>query len=228
MPASATRKVSRAGPPIATHRAVGAPAWLMASLPQGNAQGQRSRTASAATHQPATASGHARSRSSSRWPTASTAKTIASAIASAAQTYQATLTSQESSGTKNARPKARPTSAAPRNVLRQSATASRAGPAAASGHAPTGGNAAARARPPAMATGTASRVRRPPESPQAPAPEPGARPAAGRAWRQRWRAGPARLLLLAAESPRSCERSRAWHRRVPPDGSRLRVVRMGS
>ena len=60
--------------PTATQRTVGAWAWLMASLPHGKPpQGQRSLNASAATHQPATASGHQRRLSSSRCATANTA-----------------------------------------------------------------------------------------------------------------------------------------------------------
>ena len=106
-PVSASRNVSSGGPPTVTHRTVGAWAWLMASRPHGNAYGHRARTASAATHQAATATGHTGSRSISRWPIASSAKMTASAPASAAQAYQARLISQDSSGTKNASPNTR-------------------------------------------------------------------------------------------------------------------------
>ncbi len=69
-PISATTKVSTGGPPIAAQPCVGTPAWLIASLPQGKPpQGQRSLNASAATHQPATASGQQRRLSSSRCAT---------------------------------------------------------------------------------------------------------------------------------------------------------------
>ena len=77
-PVSATRKVTNAGPPIATQRTAGEVAWLITSRPHGKpSHGQRLRTASQVTHQPATATGHARSRSSSHWPTTSTAKITA-------------------------------------------------------------------------------------------------------------------------------------------------------
>ena len=149
-PASAIRKVSSGGPPTDTQRTVGACAWLIASLPQGKPpQGQRSRKASTATHQPATATGHARNRSSSRWPTVSTAKMTASLTARAAHAYQARFSTQESSGTKKARPKISPIANDPRRPCRHSATASRAGPAAASGQMPYGGKAAVSAAPPA-------------------------------------------------------------------------------
>ena len=58
VPVSATTKERTGGPPIAAQPCVGSPAWLIASLPHGKPpQGQRSLNASAATHQPATASG---------------------------------------------------------------------------------------------------------------------------------------------------------------------------
>ncbi len=154
-PVSATRKVSRGGPPIAAQCAAGEPAWLIASRPHGNAYGQRARMASAATHQAATATGQPGSRSSSRWPMASTPKITASATASAIHAYQATLTSQEISGTKNARPKSRPRPNAVRSRCACSATTSSAGPTAASGQNPIGGNAPTRARPPAVAASRA-------------------------------------------------------------------------
>ena len=105
----ATTKESTGGPPIAAQPCVGSPAWLIASRPHGKPpHGQRSRNASAATHQPATASGHQRRLSSSRWAMANTAKMSAEAMASATQANQARLTTQASSGMKNARPKAKP------------------------------------------------------------------------------------------------------------------------
>src|SRR5580704_14970936 len=110
--------------------------------------------ASAATHQPATASGQPGSRSSRR-PTASTPKINASAMASAAHAYQATLTSQDSSGTKNAMPKTSPMTNDARSPWRYRAITSRAGPTAASGQRPAGGNATASATPPAAAASRA-------------------------------------------------------------------------
>src|SRR5262249_61634297 len=81
--AGARRRVRSGAPPIAAQGAAGAPAWLIASLPHGNAYGHRARNASAQTHQPATASGQARRPSSRRRPTASTAKITPSPAASA-------------------------------------------------------------------------------------------------------------------------------------------------
>ena len=139
-PVSATTKESTGGPPIAAQPCVGSPAWLIASLPHGKPpHGQRSLNASAATHQPATASGHQRRLSSSRWATANTAKMSAEAMASATQANQARLMTQASSGKKNARPKARPTVNAPRSERPYSATTSSAGLTTASGQTPTGG-----------------------------------------------------------------------------------------
>ena len=109
-PTSATMKVSAGGPAMAAQPCVGTPAWLIASLPQGKPpQGQRSLNASAATHQPATASGHQRRLSSSRCATVNTAKMSAEAMASATQANQARLITQATSGKKKARPKTRPT-----------------------------------------------------------------------------------------------------------------------
>ena len=160
VPVSATTKESTGGPPIAAQPCVGSPAWLIASLPQGKPpQGQRSLNASAATHQPATASGQQRRLSSSRWATANTAKMSAEAMASATQANQARLMTQASSGKKNARPKTRPTAKAPRSERPDSATTSSAGLTTASGQAPTGGNAAASSRPPASAASSAQRSR---------------------------------------------------------------------
>src|SRR5215470_5687709 len=155
LPTRASRKLSRGAPPMAAHGAVGAPAWLMASLPHGNAYGHRARSASAATHQPATASGQARSRSSICWPMVSSAKITASAAASAAQAYQATLISQDSSGTNRASPNTSPITKLARRLRRQSATTSSAGPSGASGHRPSGGKAAVSTSPPARAMSSA-------------------------------------------------------------------------
>src|SRR5580700_8450139 len=97
--ARATRNVRNAGPPTATQRIVGAVAWLMTSRHHGKPpQGPRSRTASATTHQPATATGQALSRSRNDWPIVSTEKITASPVARATQTYQARFTSQDSRG----------------------------------------------------------------------------------------------------------------------------------
>src|SRR5215472_18788378 len=155
LPTSASRKVSRGAPPMAAHGAVGAPAWLMASLPHGNAYGQRLRSASAATHQPATASGQARSRSNICWPMVSSAKITASEAASAAQAYQATLISQDSSGTNRASPNTSPITKLARRLRRQSASTSSAGPSGASGHRLSGGKAAVSSSPPARAMSSA-------------------------------------------------------------------------
>src|SRR6201996_4495564 len=160
VPVSATTKVSAGGPKIAAQPCVGSPAWLIASLPHGKPpQGQRSLNASAATHQPATASGHQRRLSNSRWATANTAKMRAEAMASATQANQARLMTQATSGKKNARPKTRPTVNAPRSDRPDSTTTSSAGLTTASGQAPTGANAAASSRPPASATSSAQRSR---------------------------------------------------------------------
>ena len=113
VPASATRKVSSGGPPIATHRAVGASAWLMASrapretAPRATGRGPPRRRPTSRRRPAATP----RSRSSSRWPSGQHARTSPPRrSASAAQAYQATLTSQESSGTKNAQAECQPES----------------------------------------------------------------------------------------------------------------------
>ena len=159
-PVSATTKESTGAPPIAAQPCVGSPAWLIASLPHGKPpHGQRSLNASAATHQPATASGHQRRLSSSRWAMANTAKISAKATASATKANQATLMTQASSGKKNARPKTRPTANAPRSERPYSTTTSSAGPTTASGQTPAGGNAAASSRPAASATSSAQRSR---------------------------------------------------------------------
>ena len=64
------------------------------------------------------------------------------ATASANHTYKASLTSQDSSGTNRAKPNASPHANEPRRLRPVSASTSRAGPAAASGQASTGGKAA--------------------------------------------------------------------------------------
>ena len=86
---------------------------------------------------------------------ASTAKMTVSASASASHAYQATLRVQDSSGKKKAAPNTSPVSSEARSDRPDSATASSAGPATASGQIPAGGNAAARARPPARAVKSA-------------------------------------------------------------------------
>src|SRR5262249_25699033 len=103
-PASASRRLSNGGPPIATQPVVGAVAWLIASRPHGKPHGQRSCTASTTTHQPATGSGQNRSRSNCGSASARPAMVSASATARANQAYQATLISQDSSPTKNTSP----------------------------------------------------------------------------------------------------------------------------
>ena len=158
-------------PPIATHRAVGAAAWLMASLPQGNATA----TGPGAPRRPPTTRDRDRpARQLEQQPLAQAkiAKMTASARASAAHAYQATLTSQDSNGTKKARPKASPQPSDPRRLRPDSATASSAGPAAASGHAPTGGNAADRPGRPRDQQQRPARGE-PAERPGAPGPRPG-------------------------------------------------------
>src|SRR5215469_18213702 len=159
-PKSATANVSTGAPPIAAQPLVGAVAWLIASLPHGKPpHGQRSLNASSATHQPATATGQPGKFSSRRWAIASTARMTAEAPASAAQAYHATLSTHDSSGKKKAMPKTSPTRNEARSDRPDSAIASSAGPAAASGQMPPGGNAAASARPPASAVASDHRSR---------------------------------------------------------------------
>src|SRR3984885_9027001 len=135
-PKSATANVSTGVPPIAAQPLVGAVAWLIASLPHGKPpHGQRSLSASSATHQPATATGQPGKLSSTRWAIASTARMTAEAAASATQANEA------------------------RSDRPDSAIASSAGPAAASGQIPAGGKAAASARPPASPVASAQRNR---------------------------------------------------------------------
>src|SRR5215472_3514092 len=166
-PVSATRKVSSGTPPTATQRTSGATDWLMASRPQGKAKGHRSRSASAATHQAATAAGQNGRSSSSRWPTQSRAKMTASDPASAAHAYQATLISQDRSGTNKARPNTSPQPNDPRRLRPVSATTSSAGPAA-TGLTSSGGNEAKTASPPATLSSSAHRVRNPANAPARP------------------------------------------------------------
>ena len=177
VPTSATRKLSSGAPPTATQRTSGAADWLMASRPHGKAKGHRSRRASTATHQAATAAGQNGRSSSSRWPMQARAKMTASARASAAHAYQATLISQDSSGTNRATPNASPQPNDPRRLRPVSATTSSPGPAAASGQAFTGGNDANTARPPATLSSRAHRVRNPPNAPARPVLVPAARTA---------------------------------------------------
>src|SRR6516164_7057305 len=127
----------------------------MASRPQGKANGHRSLSASAATHQAPTVAGQNGTSSSSRCPTHSTAKMTASAPASAAHAYQATLTSQDSNGTNRATPNTSPQPNDPRRLRPVSATTSSAGPSTASGHTSSGGNEANTASPPAADSSSA-------------------------------------------------------------------------
>ena len=98
-------------------------------------------------------------------------------MASAAHAYQATLTSQDSRGTKKAIPKTSPMRNEARSPWRCSAITSRAGPAAASGQNPAGGNAPTRAAPPATAVSRAQGSRNP--SCRSPARPAGTPPATG-------------------------------------------------
>ena len=107
----------------------------MTSRPHGKPpNGQRSRSDSAATHQPPTASGQGRSRSSSRWPRASTANSTVSAPASAGPRVPGDVQhpGQQRDEERQRRRSARPGSE-PRRLRRHSAMTSRAGPTAASG-----------------------------------------------------------------------------------------------
>ena len=137
----------------------------MASRPQGKAKGHRSRSASAATHHAATSEGQNGSSSSSRWPMHTMAKMTASAPASPAHAYQATLISHDSSGTNRARPNTSPQPNDPRRLRPVSATTSSPGPRNASGHTSSGGDAANTASPPARDSSSAHRVRNPPNAP---------------------------------------------------------------
>src|SRR5271165_4638629 len=78
---------------------------------------------------------------------------------SAIHAYQATLSTHASNGKKKAIPKTSPTANEARSDRPDSAIASSAGPAAASGQIPAGGNAAASARPPASPAASAQRNR---------------------------------------------------------------------
>src|SRR5262249_4074139 len=110
-----------------------------------------------ATHHTATASGQPRRYISSRWATLSTAKTSASATASATQAYQARLVSQESSGRKKASPNTSPSGKAARRLRPRRMSARTAGPTGASAQTPRGENEAARGTPPATAPSGAIR-----------------------------------------------------------------------
>ncbi len=89
---------------------------------------------------------------------ASTAKMRDKATESANHAYQASLTSQDSSGTNSARPNASPHKNDPRRLRPASATTSMAGPSTTSGQAPTGGKEAYKTRPPATEMSSAHHV----------------------------------------------------------------------
>src|SRR5258707_15467976 len=88
----------------------------------------------------------------------------ASTTESVIQAYQATLTSQDSSATKNTRPQVRASANVTRGRFPQTARISSAGPTTASGQNPTGGNApgGARAAPDAPGGGPPPPRPRPP------------------------------------------------------------------
>jgi hypothetical protein len=102
----------------------------------------------------------------------------ASAPASAAQAYHATLTSHVSSGTNSARPNASPHPNEPRRLRPVRATTSSAGPTAASGQTSSGGNDANSAIPPATEMSSAQGHVNPAKA----AVRPVVVPAAGSAW----------------------------------------------
>src|ERR1700691_5382391 len=97
----------------------------------------------------------------------STAKMIASAAASATHAYHASLTSQDSSGTNNARPNTSPQPNDARRLRPVSASTSSAGPApaGAAGRAPPGGRSRTTPTPPAADRSRAQRVANPPNAP---------------------------------------------------------------
>src|SRR5262245_52027463 len=107
--------------------------------------------ASCATHQPATASGQARSDNSGRSASAATTNREVSRSVSAARAYQETLMSHDKSVTKKMTPQVRARPRVVRRLLPHTASVSKAGPAIASGQKPAGGNAPARAKPAAAA-----------------------------------------------------------------------------
>ena len=181
-PASATTNVSSGAPPTVAHGAAGVPGWLIASLPQGNAYGHRSRSASAPTHQPATASGQARSeqhplahgeqREDHRLGDRQRQPGVPGHVDQPGQQRDEERQAEQQAGRSEAR-----------RLRRHSATTSSAGPRGRSGHIPTGGNAAVRASPPASAASAQGQARlagRP--GPRGPVP-------GGRTWRT---AGPVR------------------------------------
>src|SRR5690349_4346213 len=222
------RKLSRGAPPIATQRTSGATDWLIASRPQGNAYGHRSLIPSTRTHQPATATGQYGRFSSSRCPMASTARMTASAPASAAHAYQASLISQDSRGTNAARPNTSPQPNDARRLRPASATTSSPGATAASGHASTGGNDAYSASPPATEISSAQRVLNPAKLPTPPV----RASASDAAWALFSRSPPGRpealLVPLAAGRPESVSSLLAPPPLVSPDtdapfGSRERA-----
>src|SRR5258708_30259467 len=102
----------------------------------------------------------------------------ASTTASVSQAYEATLTSQDSSPTKNTRPHVSASENVSRGRFPQMARISSAGPTAARGQKPTGGKAPASARPAARA---ARSDHQPPRPGQRAAPPAGA-PAAPPGW----------------------------------------------
>src|SRR5271163_2563916 len=99
---------------------------------------------------------------------------IASAPASPAHAYQATLISLDSNGTNMATPNTSPQPNDPRRLRPVSATTSSAGPSTASGHTSSGGNDANSASPPAADSSSAQRIRNPPNAPARPAVAPAA------------------------------------------------------
>ena len=101
------------------------------------------------------------------------AKITASAPASPAHAYQATLISHDSSGTNRASPNTSPQPNDPRRLRPVSATTSSPGPRNASGHTSSGGDAANTASPPA------SRQQQRPPRPEPPERARLARPGAG-------------------------------------------------
>src|ERR1700746_2294500 len=96
------------------------------------------------------------------------AKISASAPASAPHAYQATLISQDSSGTNRARPNTSPQPNDPRRLRPVSATTNSPGPSAASGPAARAGDEPKTASPPATLSSSAHRVRNPPNAPARP------------------------------------------------------------
>src|SRR5580692_6011049 len=133
---------------------------------------------------------------------ASTAKMTVTAAASATHAYQASLISQDSSGTKKARPNASPQANEPRRLRPASATTSSPGPIAASGQMSTGGNEAYSASPPATEMSSARPSPKPPNASPVPAPAAGPGPASAAATEEAPPEAPAEATLEApAEAP---------------------------